>query len=140
MNEKLKKSIIKSGMSLWSTLPYLIGTILLVSLIITLIPEAFYLKIFTGNIILDPIVGSALGSISAGNTVTSYILGGEFLNKGISLFAVTAFLVAWVTVGIIQMPAESKILGKKFAILRNMSAFFMAIIVAIITVVIVGLI
>ncbi len=140
MNKKLKKSIKKSGMSLWATLPYLIGTVLLVSLIITLIPEAFYLKIFTNNIVLDPIVGSALGSISAGNAVTSYILGGEFLNKGISLLAVTAFLVTWVTVGMIQLPAESKILGKKFAILRNITAFFMAIIVAIITVVIMGLI
>ena len=56
------------------------------------------------------------------------------LQQGVSLAAVTAFLVAWVTVGMIQLPAESMILGKKFAILRNVSAFFLSLIVAFITV------
>ena len=47
-------------------------------------------------------------------------------------------MVAWVTVGIIQSPIEAKALGKRFAIYRNISAFFMAIVTAIITVFIVG--
>jgi uncharacterized membrane protein YraQ (UPF0718 family) len=50
--------------------------------------------------------------------------------------AVTAFLVAWVTVGIIQLPAESSILGMKFALLRNISAFVLAIVVSIVTILI----
>jgi len=50
--------------------------------------------------------------------------------------AVTAFLVAWVTVGLVQLPAEVMMLGKKFAIIRNITAFIFAIIVAIITIVI----
>lgn len=132
--KRLKQSIKKAAMSLWSTSPYLVGTVFLVSLIIKSIPSSFYLKIFTNNIILDPIVGSMLGSVSAGNPIISYILGGEFLKNGISLLAVTAFLVSWVTVGIVQLPAESKILGSKFAILRNITAFLSAMIVAIITV------
>lgn len=60
------------------------------------------------------------------------------LNQGVGLIAVTAFIVSWVTVGIIQLPAESVILGKKFAILRNISAFILSIIVAILTVLILG--
>ena len=32
------------------------------------------------------------------------LLGGELLDKGVSLVAVTAFLVSWVTVGSIQLP------------------------------------
>jgi len=58
------------------------------------------------------------------------------LKQGISLLAVTAFLVAWVTVGLVQLPAEVMMLGKKFAIIRNITAFIFAIIVAIITIVI----
>ena len=133
---KIKQSIIKSGRMLWNTSPLILGTVLLVSLIITLIPSSFYLKIFQGNIILDPIIGSTIGSISAGNPIISYIIGGELLNKGINLIAVTAFIVAWVTVGIIQFPAESMILGKKFALLRNILSFIFSIIVALITVMI----
>ena len=89
--------------------------------------------IFQKNAVLDSVLGSIFGSIHAGNPVTSYILGGEFLKEGVSLVAVTAFLVAWVTVGFVQLPAEAMILGKKFALVRNISSFILAIIVAIIT-------
>ncbi|MEE8596786.1 MAG: hypothetical protein V3T09_03135 [bacterium] len=115
-------------------LPLILGVLLLVSLIPVLIPKSFYLRFFQKNPILDSVTGSIIGSISAGSPITSYILGGEFLKDGVSLTAVTAFIVAWVTVGIIQLPAESLILGKKFAIIRNATSFLFAIIVALITV------
>jgi len=62
------------------------------------------------------------------------------LSQGVGLIAVTAFIVSWVTVGIIQLPAESAILGKRFALLRNLTAFVFSIIVAIITVLILGVV
>ena len=80
-------------------------------------------------------IGALLGSVSAGNPITSYILAGEFLKQGVSLLAVTAFILAWVTVGLIQLPAESLMLGKKFAVARNTVSFVTAIAVAILTVV-----
>lgn len=136
MQEKLKQAIVKAGKSLWKAFPLIFGTILLVSLIITLVPKSFYIQVFRGNVIFDSIIGSLIGSISAGTPITSYIIGGELLEQGINLIAITAFLVAWVTVGMIQLPAESFILGKKFAFLRNFTSFILAIIVAIITVLI----
>jgi len=135
-----RESIAKAGRMLWNVFPLILGTILLVSLIVTLIPRSFYLLIFQGNKILDPFIGSFIGSISAGNPLISYIIGGELLNHGISMIAVTAFIIAWVTVGVIQLPAESVILGKRFALIRNLLSFIFAIIVAIITVAILGVI
>jgi len=136
--QNLKEAIVKAGKGLWKAFPMILGTILFISLISTLIPKSFYTAVFSKNTFLDSIIGSLVGSISAGNPITSYIFGGELLTQGVSLIAVTAFLVAWVTVGIIQLPAESAILGKKFALLRNISAFVLAIIVAIITTIILG--
>jgi uncharacterized membrane protein YraQ (UPF0718 family) len=135
-----KEAISKAGRMLWNVFPLILGTILLVSLMITLIPQSFYLLIFQGNKILDPFIGSFIGSISAGNPLISYIIGGELLKQGISMIAVTAFIVAWVTVGVVQLPAESAILGKRFAFIRNILAFVFAIIVAIITTIILGVI
>ena len=135
---KLKEAVIKAAKSLYQTLPILIGVILLVRLANVLIPKTFYLTVFRNNIFLDPFVGSFIGSILAGSPITSYIIGGELLKQGISLVAVTAFLVAWVTVGMVQLPAESIMLGKKFAVVRNITAFLFSIIVAIITTIIVG--
>ena len=136
---KLKDSMFKAAKALWNVLPLIFGTILLISLISVLVPKSFYTQIFRGSII-DPIVGSLVGSISVGTPITSYIIGGELLEQGISLIAVTAFLVAWVTVGIVQLPAESMILGKRFAVKRNILSFIFAIIVAILTVLILGVI
>ena len=130
----MKKAIIKSALSLGKVLPLIAGTVLLAGLINTLIPKSFYLAVFYNNAILDSLIGTIIGSISAGTPITSYILGGELLNQGVSLIAVTAFLVAWVTVGAVQLPAEIAILGKRFALLRNATAFILAVAVAIITV------
>jgi len=138
-NSRIKESIIKAGKALWNSAPILFGVLLLISIVSVLIPKSAFTIFFKGNPMIDPIVGSAFGSILAGNPITSYVLGGELLDQGVSLLAVTAFLVAWVTVGIVQLPAESMLLGKRFAIARNITAFVFSIIVAILTVIVVGL-
>ena len=115
-------------------IPIILGVFLLLSLINTAIPKSFYAKLFTGNLLLDSLIGATVGSISVGNPLTSYIIGGEVLEQGVSLIAVTAFLLGWVTVGIIQLPAESLMLGKRFAITRNLVSFIMAIIVSVLVV------
>ncbi len=136
--KKLRQSVTKTAISLYKILPMIIGMILLISLIANLIPQFLYSSLFRGNLLLDSIIGSVIGSISTGPPITSYILGGEFLKAGVSLIAVTAFMVAWVTVGIIQFPAESIILGMKFAVVRNTMSFIFSIVVAIITVLLFG--
>jgi uncharacterized membrane protein YraQ (UPF0718 family) len=115
-------------------LPVLLGVILLIGLFKTYITPDLISSIFKGKLLQDTFIGSLIGSISAGNPISSFIIGGELLKEGVSLFAVTAFIVAWVTVGIIQLPAEASILGKRFALTRNFISFVFAIIVAIATV------
>ena len=130
-NITFKQAIIRSWRGFSRTIPMILGTLLLVSLA-SLIPKSFYIKIFQGTF-LDPLIGAIIGSISAGNPVTSYIFGGEMMKNGVGLMAVTAFIVSWVTVGTIQIPAESMILGKKFALIRNLLSFILAIIIGILT-------
>jgi uncharacterized membrane protein YraQ (UPF0718 family) len=136
--QNFKEAALKAAKGIWISVPVLIGVILLISLVHAFIPKSLYSAFFRGNLILDTFIGSVLGSILAGNPVTSYVLGGELLEQGVSLLAVTAFLVAWVTVGIVQLPAEAMLLGKKFAIIRNSTAFIFAIIASIITIMVVN--
>lgn len=119
--------------------PILLGVLLLIGLINTLVPKEFFSRIFTGNNALDPLIGAVFGSIAAGNPLTSYLIGGELLISGVSLVAVLAFIVSWVTIGTVQLPAESLMLGRKFALLRNGISFLMAIAIAVLTVLISGL-
>jgi uncharacterized membrane protein YraQ (UPF0718 family) len=129
----LRKSFFKTIQAFKTTLPIMIGILLLVNLI-NLFAKDYYPKLFTGNLILDPLVGALAGSFSFGIPITSYIVGGELLKEGISLIAITAFIMSWATVGIAMLPLEAKFLGKRFAFIRNSFNFIFAIIISILTV------
>jgi uncharacterized membrane protein YraQ (UPF0718 family) len=132
--ETIATSFYKALKSFGVMLPVLLGVIFLLGLFKTYITPELISSVFTGNLFRDTIFGSVIGSISAGNPITSYIIGGELLKNGVSLFVVTAFIVAWVTVGVVQLPAEASVLGKRFALARNGLSFLFAILVAIATV------
>ncbi|KQC05263.1 MAG: hypothetical protein APR53_02375 [Methanoculleus sp. SDB] len=120
----------KTFTSFGRVLPIIIGVLLLISLVNATIPAETYAGLFTGNLLIDPVLGAAFGSIAAGNPITSYIIGGELIAAHISLTAVTAFILAWVTVGMISLPAEMDLLGKRFAVTRNLLSFFFSILIA----------
>ena len=115
-------------------LPIIVGVILFTGLLVEILPAEVAAEWFGRNDVVDALIGAAAGSISAGHPITSYVLGGELLTKGVSFVAVTAFLVSWVTVGSIQLPAEALMLGWRFAIFRNLLCFVFSILIAVLTV------
>ena len=128
---KYKKAFKNTINNIKSTIPILAGVILLISFVIKIIPETLYSKIFFGNKILDSFLGALIGGVAAGNPVNSYVIGSELLSQGVSLVAVVAFIISWVTVGVIQLPAEAMLLGKRFALVRNLISFVFAIVISI---------
>ena len=120
-------------------LPVLVGVVLLIGLFSTFVSKDFLSSIFSGNMALDTLWGACFGSIFAGNPINSYVIGGELLKYDVSLFAVTALIITWVTVGLVQLPAEIAAFGKRFALLRNGLSFLLAIPIAIMTVLILNL-
>ena len=130
MNTALNKTLRSFKM----TAPMIIGVLLLINLLNPLL-QRFYPVIFTGNYLLDPLIGAIAGSASFGIPIVSYITGGELLHEGVSLLAVIAFMLSWSTVGLVMLPLEISQLGRKFAILRNSLNFLTSIIIAILTVI-----
>ncbi|MBN1957204.1 MAG: permease [Desulfuromonadales bacterium] len=118
----------------WSMFLRMAPNILAVSLLSGFIMEFVPLKRFSellgGGFLTDGLIGAAIGSISIGNPLVSYVLGGELLDQGVSLMAVTALLVSWVTVGSIQLPAEIQTFGGRFALVRNGLSFLFALVIA----------
>lgn len=115
-------------------LPAVLGMLLLTSLVFSLLPKGSLQGLFGRNESLDVLLGAAMGSVAAGHPLAGYILGGELLAGGVSLIAVTALVVAWVSVGLVQLPAEALLLGRRFAVTRNFLCFLSAIAVAYLTV------
>ena len=132
MNKKFLQVYQKTQKIIIMTLPLVIGVILLISLLMPLLKSDWLIKLFQKNILIDSLIASVIGSLAAGNPITSYILAGEFTNLGISLAAIVAFILSWVTVGLVQLPAEVMMLGKRFAILRNILSFISAMLIGLI--------
>ncbi len=108
-------------------LPLILGVIGLIGLLNVFVPRHLLRAIFSERNGWNTVLGAALGSVLAGNSINSYIIGGSLLRSGVGLAAVTAFMVAWVSVGLIQLPVEAGTLGRRFAVLRNVLSFLMAI-------------
>jgi predicted Fe-Mo cluster-binding NifX family protein len=136
----LIRAMRSSARQLMTLLPVMIGVVLLIGLLNTVVSKAALISIFSGNAVLDTLWGACFGSILAGNPINSYVIGGEFLRHGVSLFAITALIVTWVTVGVAQLPAEITALGKRFALFRNAICFVASLPISILTVVIVRLV
>ena len=123
----LRASFNKSLRTFINVLPIIVGMLLMTSLAVTLFPEQISAGLFGNGKILDSLLAATVGSIAAGHPLASYLLGGELLGSGVGLIAVTALLVTWVTVGVAQLPAESLMLGTRFAVYRNIISFIAAI-------------
>lgn len=138
-NNALRSSIKISLRSITSVLPVIIGILLLTSILVQLFSAETITQWFGRQEFIDVLIGASVGSIAAGPPLLSYTLGGELLTQGVNLFAVTALIVSWVTVGLVQLPMEMVMLGKRFALYRNLSSFILAILVSFATVYIVQL-
>jgi uncharacterized membrane protein YraQ (UPF0718 family) len=131
---KANKALKQTAGAIIMSFPTLVGVLLLTSFAVVVVPHDFYTRIFIDNNFVDSFIGAVVGSVAAGNPMTSYIFSGEMMERGVGMVAITAFLVTWVTVGVVQLPAEIEMLGKRYTLIRNGVAFASAIIIALITV------
>ncbi len=128
-----QKVLQKSSLSFLGMAPLLLATIGLVGMFQVLVSPEMLASLFHGQPLFDTFTGTLSGAVAAGNPIVSYIIGGELLNQGISLYAVCAFLLSWVTLGFIQLPAEIEVFGGRFTFYRNVLAFIFAMITSLLT-------
>jgi len=119
--------------------PMLLAVIGLVGLFEAFVTPQMLKSIFTGSVLHDTLIGTAAGGISVGQPFLSYIIGGELLDDGISPYAVAAFVLSFVTLGVVQLPFEAQLFGLRFTIVRNLLALAAAILISAATVATVGL-
>ena len=94
--------------------------------------------LFGKSAFLDTLAGTFVGAISVGNGMISYVIAEGLLEHGVSVYATAAFILAWVTLGFIQLPAEASVFGVRFTIYRNILTLISTILVAYLTVITVG--
>jgi uncharacterized membrane protein YraQ (UPF0718 family) len=128
-----RKVLQKSSLSFFTMAPLLLGIIGLVGLFQVLVTPEMLASLFQGTPLLDTLIGTLTGAIAAGHPIVSYLIGGELLEQGISLYAVSAFILSWISLGFIQLPAEVEVFGGHFTLYRNILAFVFTMLISALT-------
>jgi uncharacterized membrane protein YraQ (UPF0718 family) len=129
--EKTIISVKLAGKLFINMLPMVFIIIIFIGLLLGFVPPE-QISRFVGEqsgiagVFLVGVVG-ALMHIPA---LLSFPLAASILKSGASITAVAAFITTLTMIGMITLPLEIKILGKKMALLRNGLSFVFALLIA----------
>ena len=127
MNTKqIKAKLLNTFLWFKENIPIILWVVLLVSLV-KFSPFFGYLKNLKDNL-FSVVFADIIWSIAIWNPINSYIIAWYIWNIDEKLITITTFLIAWITVGFVQLPAEIYFFWKKFVIVRNLVSFIFAII------------
>jgi uncharacterized membrane protein YraQ (UPF0718 family) len=127
---KTRLSLQVAGRSLRKLIPLLIAVFGLVGLFqVFLPPERVEQFLGAGNGWMSLFLGGALGAVSIGPPLAAYPLAGSMLDAGAWPPAVAAFVVSWISVGIITLPFEASVFSVRYALLRNSIGFIVALLI-----------
>jgi len=113
--------------SLLKLLPLLIAVFGLVGLFQEFLPAQLvssWLGESSGLMAL--LLGSTAGAVAIGPPLAAYPLAGSLLAAGAWPPAIAAFILSWISIGLITLPFEAQVFGSRFALLRNGISFVAA--------------
>jgi len=130
--EKTSKAIKIAFKSLINTAPYIIITIVIIGIMQGFIPNNLigeYLGEISG--VSGVLLASLLGAILYIPAFVSFPLVASLIDKGASVMIGAAFITTLTMIGFTSLPLEIKEFGIKFTVLRNISSFAAAILIAV---------
>lgn len=117
---KAKASLKTGAKALLNLLPLLLVIFALVGLFQEFLPpEMIDAVLGRGNKFLSLLMGGLIGAVSIGPPLASYPIAGSLLAEGAWPPAVAAFILSWISVGVVTLPFEAKIFSWRFALIRN---------------------
>ena len=131
--KKAKESLKIAMMSFIKMLPMLFIIVIIIGLTLGFL-SADTISSIVGKQsgIIGIILTGLFGAVMHIPAILAFPLSASLLEKGASITVIATFIITLTMVGMITLPLEIKELGKKFAILRNVFSFVIAIIIALI--------
>ena len=129
--EKSVKALKVAGKSFLKLIPMVLIIVVLVGLLLGFVPPEGIEKFFgaQSGIIGVLIIGS-IGAILHIPALIAFPLAGSLVESGASVTSAAAFITTLTMIGTVYLPVEIKILGKKFALLRNGLSFLVAMVIS----------
>lgn len=131
--EKTKKSLKVAIRTLVKIAPLIIIIIILIGFLSGFLPSDIISNILgIRSGFWGVLITALLGSVLFIPAIISFPLAASFLETGASVSSVAAFITTLTMVGVVTLPLETREMGKKFTILRNVFSFLLAIVIAVI--------
>ncbi|OPL07978.1 MAG: hypothetical protein AVO33_02555 [delta proteobacterium ML8_F1] len=129
--QKTKRAFMVAKKSLLKSMPSLLTVIGIVGLTLGILsPEIIESLLGAEAGFFATILAAVIGAITLIPSIVAFPLAGSLLRSGATVMTITAFITTLVMVGVVTFPLESKVFGKKFALLRNGLSFVGALIIA----------
>lgn len=111
------RTALRSGASL---APTMLGILVFIGLLLGFVPAATIGRVVgEGSGFTGVFTAGLLGAILHIPALVSFPLGGSLMDAGASATVVAVFITTLTMVGFVTLPMEIRILGKRFALLRN---------------------
>ena len=108
--------------------------LIFVSVLLHLFPEDLVVRYLgNGTKFIGTLFASIIGSITLMPGFIAFPLAGILRQQGVSYMVLSAFTTTLMSVGIITFPIEKEYFGIKVTLIRNISSYIIALIVALIT-------
>ncbi len=128
--EKARQSLLAARQTLLHMVPLLLAIFALIGLFQEFVPaEMIHTWLGSENHLLSLLNGGLVGAIAIGPPVAAFPIAGSFIETGAWPPAAAAFIVSWVSVGVVTLPVEAHVFGWRFALWRNTITFFAALLI-----------
>ena len=129
--QKTKKALTAALMSFGKTGASLLTVLGIVGLTLGILtPEKISALVGVEAGFLATVGAAVAGAVTLIPSLVAFPLAGSLLRAGASVMTVSAFITTLVMVGFATFPMEMKVLGRKFALLRNAFGFLSALAIA----------
>ncbi|AIF68731.1 permease [Palaeococcus pacificus DY20341] len=130
---KTKQALKMAVISFFRISPTVLAIIIIIGLLSGFVPESQISKIVGEDAGFRGVLTVALlGAVLHIPSLISFPLAASLLERGASITSVAVFITTLTMIGMVTLPLEIRILGKKLALLRNGLSFIIAIIIGLI--------
>lgn len=130
---KTKQALKKAWKSVENILPQILSVFLIVGIVLSVLDEQT-ISVLIGNEsgIFGIAISGIIGAITLIPGFVAFPLAASLLDAGAGYAQIAMFVSTLMMVGIITLPMESSIFGKKLAVRRNVLAFIFCIFVTLV--------
>lgn len=131
--KKTKMALVKAWKAFENILPQLLTILLIIGFALAVLsPETIQKLIGARSGVLGVLAAALIGSITLVPGFVAFPLAAALLKNGAGYMQIAAFVSTLMMVGVITLPMELKIFGKRAAIVRNVSALGFSLIAAVV--------